>query len=215
MSSYPWDWHGAWKITDTMNQTAPFLKGKRGGTESQDGRPGKTNDYLEWRKSYKRVREHVEGDPGAYPLCPKGAPTLNFHCLVQSNFKCLKQKALLPSGGYCKISQIIFAFYTTASSFVIVHLIFFVFSWYSTVPLDISVPSSNFFFLKAFVPLCCLLSRKEFLKNICGGCILYIFAGSASASRKGARFCWILQGWMKEGPQLLHYKRSINWQQFL
>jgi len=81
-----------------------------------------------FRKSYKRVREHAKGDPVAYPLCPKGARTLNFHCLVQSNFKCLKQKALLLSGGYCKISQIMFAFYMTASSFVIVHLIVFVFS---------------------------------------------------------------------------------------
>lgn len=114
-----------------------------------------------FRKSYKRVREHAKGDPVAYPFCPKGAHTLNFHCSVQSNFKCLKQKALLPSGGYCKISQIIFAFYMTASSFVIVHLVFFVFSWYSTVPPDIPLPNSNFFFLKAFFPLCCLLSRKE------------------------------------------------------
>lgn len=79
-----------------------------------------------FRKSYKRVKEHAKGDPVAYPLCPKGARTLNFHCLVQSNFKRLK--ALLPLGGYCKISQIIFAFYMTASSFVIVHLVFFVFS---------------------------------------------------------------------------------------
>lgn len=56
---------------------------------------------------------------------PWGAHTLNFHCSVQSNFKCLKQKALLPLGGYCKISQIIFAFYMAASSFVIVHLTLF------------------------------------------------------------------------------------------
>lgn len=119
------------------------------------------------------------------------------------------KKALLPSGGYCKISQIIFAFYMTASSFVIVHLIFFVFSWYATVPLDISVPNSNFFFLKAFVPLCCLLSRS-YLKNICGGCLLFISARSASASRKGEQFCWILHGSIKRGAQLLYYKKNIN-----
>lgn len=68
----------------------------------------------------------------------------------------------------------------------------FVFSWHSTVPLDIPVPNSNFFFLKAFVPLCCLLSRSYL--NICEDCILFISAGSASANRKGAWFCSILRG---------------------
>lgn len=80
------------------------------------------------QEELQKSKGTCKGGPSAYPLCLKGARTLNFHCSVQSNFKCLKQKALLPLGGYCKISQIIFAFYMTASSFVIVHLIFFVFS---------------------------------------------------------------------------------------
>lgn len=91
----------------------------------------------------------------------------------------------------------------------------FVFSWYSTVLLDISVPNSNFFFLKAFVPLHCLSEERSCLKNICGDCILFISAGSASANRKEAWFCWILQGSIIGVPQLLHYRRCIHWQKFI
>lgn len=145
---------------------------------------------------------------------PWGAHTLNFHCSVQSNFKCLKQKALLPLGGYCEISQIIFAFYMTASSFAIVHLTLF--------SLDIQQCSQTYQFQTAIssswkhlFPFTVFSEERNCLKNICGDCILFISAGSASANRKGAWFCWILQGSITGVPQLLHYRRCIHWQKFI
>lgn len=125
-----------------------------------------------------------------------------------------KQNGSLPLGRYCKISQIIFAFYMTASSFAIVYSVFFIFSWYSAPPLGIPVTNSYFFYLKTFFffpPSAVFSQEKSYVKNICGSCSLYTSAGSASVCRK--TWFWE-QGSMKWGPQLLCYKRSINWHRF-
>lgn len=138
------------------SNTAPFLKGKRGGTENQDVW-GK--QIIIWnggiQEKLQKSKGTCKGRPSGLSTVPCGAHTLNFHCSVQSNFKCLKQKALLPlqnlTNHLCLLHDCLFL---NDSSFN------FVFSWYSTVPLDKSAPKSNFF-LKAFVPLHCLLSRKK------------------------------------------------------
>lgn len=138
-------------------------------------------------KSYKRVREHAKGDLVAYPLCPKGASAWNFHCPVQSNFKCLKAEWLTPLGKVlqnltnhlCLLHDCLFLC-DSLFSFLYFLLIF------STTPRHTSYKQlfllpENFLF---FPPSAVFSQEKSYVKNICGSCSLYTSAGSASVCRK-------------------------------
>lgn len=158
MSSHPWDWIGAWKIADTMNQTQ--LLSSRGKGEEQRTRMGV------WGKQIIIWNEELQKSKWTCKGRPSGLSTLSHGVLIHWISIALFSLILnVSSKRPCSPWEAIAKSHKSSLPFTWLPLPLyssfnFVFSWYSTVPLDIPVTNGNFF-LKAFVPLRSLLSRKK------------------------------------------------------